>query len=65
MITLSLTPQQFIYLQAAVKRDQEFLEEMAPWDIDDQIDEHAADVATCKAVGRLLKVVEQMQVITH
>ena len=63
MITLSLTPQQFIYLQAAVKRDLENLEEMAPWD--DQIDEHAADVATCKAVGRLLKAAEQTQVSTH
>jgi len=65
MITLSLTPRQFFYLQAAVKRDQEFLEEMAPWDIDDQTAEHAADVRMCKAMQRVLHGVEQTQVITH
>lgn len=65
MPTIDLTPRQFFYLQAAVARDLENLEDMAPWEIDDQKEEHAADVATCKAVGRLLKVVEQMQVITH
>ena len=35
MITLPLTPQQFAYLQSAVKRDLDMLEEMAPWDIDE------------------------------
>lgn len=65
MITLSLTPQQFTYLQAAVKRDLENLEEMAPWDIDDQTAEHEAEVQMCKAMGRMLSVVEQTQVIPH
>lgn len=65
MPTIDLTPRQFFYLQAAVARDLENLEEMAPWDIDDQIDAWNAEVATCRAVSRLLKTVEQMQVITH
>lgn len=65
MITLSLTPQQFIYLQDAVKRDLETLEEMAPWDIDDQTAEHEAEVRMCKQMQRVLHGVEQMQVITH
>ena len=57
MPTLNLTPRQFTYLHAAVARDLEALDDMAPWDIDDHEDEHAADVATCKEVGRLLKTV--------
>lgn len=65
MPTVELTMRQFLYLQAAVARDLEALEELAPWDIDEQVDEHAAEVATSRAVGRLLKQVEQTQVITH
>lgn len=65
MIHIQLTPRQFLYLQAAVKRDLEELEEMAPWDIDVHEDQHADDVRCNKEVGRILSRVEQDQVVTH
>lgn len=65
MPTIDLTPQQFLYLQAAVARDLEALEEMAPWDVDDEMDQWLTDIATGRAVLRALKRVEQMQVTTH
>jgi hypothetical protein len=65
MITIQLTPQQFFYLKEAIKRDEDGLEEMAPWDIDDQTEQHADDIRCSKEVGRLLARVEQEQVVTH
>jgi len=65
MITVQLTPQQFFYLKAAIKRDEAELEEMAPWDIDDNTELHAEELRRCREVGRLLSVVEQEQVVTH
>lgn len=59
MTALTLTPDQLAYLKAAVRRDLENLEEMAPWDIDDQTDQWKADVATCKAV---IQALEEMEV---
>jgi hypothetical protein len=64
MITVQLTPHQFFYLQAAVRRDREELEEMAPWDID-RDDLHAEDLKRNLEVGRLLSLVEQEQVVKH
>lgn len=58
MTALPLTPGQLAYLKAAVRRDLENLEEMAPWDIDDQIDAWNAEVATCKAVIQALDALE-------
>jgi hypothetical protein len=65
VITVQLTPRQFLYLQAAVRRDLDELEEMAPWDIDDQTAQHADDIRCNAEVGRLLSRVEQEQVVTH
>jgi hypothetical protein len=65
MITLTLTTRQFVYLQAAVARDRETLDEMAPWDIDDQVEERADELRRNGEVARLLSRVEQEQVITH
>jgi hypothetical protein len=65
MITIQLTPQQFFYLKSAVERDREGLEDMAPWDIDDQTEQHADEIRCSKEVGRLLARVEQEQVVTH
>lgn len=63
MINLQLTPCQFFYLRDAVARDLENLEEMAPWDIDDQTEAHADEVRMCKAMIDLLGKVEQAQAI--
>lgn len=65
MITVELTPQQFFYLKAAVHRDEGELEEMAPWDIDDNVGLHQEDLRRCREVGRLLSRVEQEQVVRH
>jgi hypothetical protein len=65
MITVTLTPQQFSYLKAAVLRDERELEEMAPWDIDDQTALHEQELRIAGAVGRLLAAVEQEQVVKH
>lgn len=65
MITIQLTAQQFRYLQDAVKRDLENLEEMAPWDIDDNEVEHKHEVCMCKAMRRMFAKVEQEQVVPH
>jgi hypothetical protein len=65
MITVRLNPRQFFYIQAAVRRDLDGLEEMAPWDIDDQTEQHADEIRCSKEVGRLLARVEQEQVVTH
>lgn len=65
MIAVKLTPQQFFYLKAAIKRDEAELEEMAPWDIDDNTELHAEDLRRCREVGRILDRVEQDQVVTH
>jgi hypothetical protein len=62
-VALTLTPAQFGYLQAAVRRDLTNLEEMAPWD--DQTAEHEAEVRMCRAVGRMFDAVEQTQVYAH
>lgn len=64
-ITLSLTPQQFTYLQSAVKRDLENLEEMAPWDIDDHTEEHERETRLCKSMIAMLAKVEQTQAVPH
>lgn len=64
-VTLTLTPCQFFYLRDAVKRDLENLEEMAPWDIDDQTAEHEDEIRMCKGMIALLGKVEQTQVIPH
>ena len=64
-VTLTLTPCQFRYLQAAVKRDLENLEEMAPWDIGEYKDEHKQEVRTCKKMISMLARVEQEQVVPH
>jgi len=63
MITLQLTPCQFFYLRDAVTRDLEMLQEMAPWDIDDQTEAHADEVNMCKGMIDLLGQVEQAQAI--
>ena len=63
MITITLSPSQFRYLQEAVKRDLDTLEEMAPWDIDGQTEDHKRDVLLCKQMSRLLGRVEQEQVV--
>ena len=65
MITIQLTPRQFVYLKEAIKRDEDGLEEMAPWDIGDEAALHAAEMALCREVGRLLSRVEQEQVVAH
>jgi hypothetical protein len=65
MITIQLTPQQFFYIQSAIQRDRDALGEMAPWDIDDQTEQHADEIRCSKEVGRLLARVEQEQVVTH
>lgn len=65
MITLELTPRQFFYIQAAVRRDLEGLEEMAPWEINDQTEQHAEEIRRNLEVGRLLSRVEQEQVVAH
>lgn len=65
MITLTLSPRQFFYIQSAIKRDRDALEEMAPWDIDDQTAEHADELSSNREVTRLLSRVEQEQVFTH
>lgn len=64
MITIQLTPHQFFYLKSAVERDREGLEEMAPWEIDQQglLDE---DLRRNAQVARILAQVEQDQVVTH
>lgn len=63
MITLSLTTQQFTYLQSAVKRDLENLEEMAPWDIDEYTEEHERETRLCRSMIAMLAKVEQTQVV--
>ena len=65
MPTIDLSNHQFLYLQAAVKRDLENLEEMAPWDIGDDEDEYEREVRMCRAMIRILRTVEQTQVTTH
>ena len=65
MPTIELSTQQFLYLQAAVKRDLENLEEMAPWDIGADEDEYELEVRMCRAMIRILRTVEQTQVTTH
>jgi len=65
MPTINLSIEQFFYLQAAIKRDEAELEEMAPWDIDCETAAHADDLKRCREVGRLLSRVEQEQVVTH
>lgn len=65
MVNVQLTVEHFRYLRDAVKRDKENLVEMAPWDIDDQVDEYQRECKLCHQVGRLLDRVEQEQVITH
>jgi hypothetical protein len=65
MIQLQLTTRQFVYIQAAVRRDREALEEMAPWDIDDHAAEHEQELISNREAGRLLSTVAQEQVFTH
>lgn len=65
MPTIDLSTQQFHYLQAAVKRDLENLEEMAPWDIGDQTAAYSSEVRMCRAMIRILRTVEQTQVTAH
>lgn len=63
MPTIDLTPRQFFYLQAAVARDLENLEELAPWEIDDNADAHCDEMTVGREVGKLLRRVEQEQVV--
>jgi chaperonin cofactor prefoldin len=65
MPTITLSIEQFTYLQAAIRRDADALDEMAPWDIDDEAEAHERDMALCREVGRLLFRVEQEQVVAH
>ena len=65
MIAIQVTVEQFRYLRDAVKRDHENLVEMAPWDIDEQVDQYQRECKLCYQVEQLLKKVEQEQVITH
>ena len=65
MPTIDLSNKQFLYLQAAVRRDLDTLEEMAPWDIGDNEDEYEREVRMCRAMIRILRTVEQTQVTTH
>ena len=65
MITIQLTPGQFVYLKEAIRRDEEGLEDMAPWDIDGQTEEYEADLRRCREVGGILARVEQAQVAAH
>ena len=65
MPTIDLSNHQFLYLQAAVKRDLDTLEEMAPWDIGEDEDEYEREVRMCRAMIRILRTVEQTQVTTH
>ena len=65
MPAIDLSNQQFLYLQAAVKRDLDTLEEMAPWDIGEDEDEYEREVRMCRAMIRILRTVEQTQVTTH
>jgi chaperonin cofactor prefoldin len=65
MITITLSIEQFSYLQAAILRDEAELDEMAPWDIGDEAEAHERDMALCREVGRLLSKVEQEQVVAH
>jgi hypothetical protein len=65
MPTITLSNKQFFYLQAAIRRDEAELEEMAPWDIDDQTALHEQELRIAGAVGRLLAAVEQEQVVKH
>ena len=65
MPTIDLSNKQFLYLQAAVRRDLDTLEEMAPWDIGDDEDEYEREVRMCRAMIRILRTVEQTQVTTH
>ena len=65
MPTIDLSTQQFLYLQAAVRRDLDALEEMAPWDIGEDEDEYEREVRMCRAMIRILRTVEQTQVTTH
>jgi hypothetical protein len=65
MITIQLTPGQFVYLKEAIKRDEDGLEDMAPWAIDGETEAHEADLKRCREVGRILARVEQEQVVTH
>ena len=65
MPTIDLSPKQFLYLQAAVRRYLDALEEMAPWDIGEDEDEYEREVRMCRAMIRILRTVEQTQVTTH
>ena len=65
MVNLQLSLDQYNYLRHAVRRDLDTLEEMAPWDIDDNGPEHAKEIRLCKAMAKLLDKVEQEQVILH
>ena len=65
MPKIEVTTAQFFYLTRAVSRDLETLEEMAPWEIDDNQDKHEDEIRLCKALAKLLGRVEQTQVITH
>lgn len=63
MPTVDLTHAQFFYLQRAVKRDLENLEEMAPWDIDTETEAHQYEVRACKAMIAMLGRAEQETVV--
>lgn len=63
MVNLQLSLEQYNYLRHAVKRDLDTLEEMAPWDIDDQTAEHEDEIRMCKGMIAMLAKVEQTQVI--
>jgi hypothetical protein len=48
MVNLQLSLEQYNYLRHAVRRDLDTLEDMAPWEIDDQGPEWEKDIRLCK-----------------
>jgi hypothetical protein len=65
MINLQLSLEQYNYLRHAVRRDLDTLEDMAPWEIDDQGPEWEIDIRLCKGMAKLLDRVEQEQVVPY
>ena len=65
MVNLQLSLEQYNYLRHAVRRDLDTLEDMAPWEIDDQGPELEKDIRLCKGMAKLLDRVEQEQVVPY
>jgi hypothetical protein len=65
MVNLQLSLEQYNYLRHAVRRDLDTLEDMAPWEIDDQGPEWEKDIRLCQGMAKLLDRVEQEQVVPY